>query len=106
MTATETLKHEHKVITLVLEGIQARMRSSEGFDADWLDKLVDFCRNFVDRCHHAKEEQHLIPKMEQRGIPGDHGAIWFTLQEHERGRELVRAVADSPPWPWPGLWVL
>jgi hemerythrin-like domain-containing protein len=100
MTATETLKHEHKVISLVLEGIETRVKSSEGsvgLEADWLAKLVDFCRNFVDRCHHAKEERHLIPKMEERGISGEDGAIWCTLQEHEQGRELVRAVAEAVP---------
>jgi hemerythrin-like domain-containing protein len=99
MTATETLRHEHEIILLVLGSVESRVMPPEeaDLDADWLGKLVDFCRNFVDRCHHAKEERHLIPKMEQRGIPSDHGAICFTLQEHEQGRELVRAIAEALP---------
>jgi hemerythrin-like domain-containing protein len=98
--ATEDLKHEHEIILLVLGGVEHQAQSAaevSQLDGLWLGKLVDFCRNFVDRCHHAKEERYLIPRMEARGLSPDDRAIYFTLREHEQGREFVRAIAAALP---------
>jgi hemerythrin-like domain-containing protein len=56
---------------------------------------VDFVRNFADRCHHAKEEENLFPRMEARGVPRDGGPIGVMLFEHEEGRAYVRAIAGA-----------
>ena len=61
MTTIETLKHEHEVILLVLRAAEREAEAIERagrFDADRLRKFVDFFREFVDRCHHHKEERH------------------------------------------------
>ncbi len=98
MSATAILKHEHEIILLVLKGVE---RGAESLDEtlagepDWLDTLVDFFRTFVDRCHHTKEEKHLFPLMEARGVPKESGPIGVMLAEHEQGRARVRAVADA-----------
>jgi len=91
MKPTEELKHEHKVILLVLEGAERQAGKSAGADLGQVGEMVEFFTNFVDRCHHAKEERHLFVKMEERGIPHD-GRISVMLDEHDQGRKLVAAI--------------
>lgn len=98
MTATETLRHEHEIILLVLNGVHRGASSLsatlEG-DAEWLDTIVDFVRNFADRCHHGKEEKLLFVRLEERGVPREGGPIGVMLQEHEQGRAFIRGVAEA-----------
>lgn len=96
--ATELLVHEHEVIGKVLDGAEAEVRhlhSTSEVRRERLDKMLDFWENFVDRCHHTKEEKHLFPALEERGVPGDSGPIAVMLQEHEEGRRMVRAFAEA-----------
>jgi hemerythrin-like domain-containing protein len=101
MTPTETLKHEHQIVLLVLEGAERRAQSlREGgpIDADVvseLEEIVDFLRDFVDRCHHGKEETHYFERMVERGMARESGPIAVMLYEHEQGRALVRALAAA-----------
>jgi len=100
MTPTETLKHEHQVILLALQGAEREAdRLAEGFDlvSARVAQMVDFFRNFTDKCHHAKEEQHLFPRLEERGLPRTGGPIGVMLHEHEVGRAHVSAVAEFAP---------
>ena len=100
MTPTETLKHEHQVILLALQGAEREAdRLAEGFDlvSARVAQMVDFFRNFTDKCHHAKEEQHLFPRLEERGLPRTGGPIGVMLHEHEVGRAHVSAVAEAIP---------
>ena len=100
MTPTEILKHEHDVILLVLEAVEREARAIRHAgcaDAERVEKMLDFIRNFADRCHHAKEEKLLFVRIQQRGIPRDGGPIGTMLAEHEAGRAHVRAVAEGLP---------
>jgi hemerythrin-like domain-containing protein len=94
MTPTEELRHEHEVILLVLQGAerQAALRAPKQGN---LNELLDFFANFIDRCHHAKEERYLFPKMEERGVPNQGGPIGVMLSEHSRGRTLVAAMKEK-----------
>jgi hemerythrin-like domain-containing protein len=94
MTPTEDLRHEHDVILLVLQGAerQAALRAPK---QDNLNEIVDFLVNFVDRCHHAKEERYLFPKMEERGVQHQGGPIGAMLSEHSAGRALVAAMKEK-----------
>jgi len=97
MTPTETLRHEHQVILLVLNGAvaqAARAGQTGKFDKDKIEKMVEFCRNFVDRCHHGKEEKHLFPRMCSR-IPLANAPVSVMLREHEEGRRLVAALSKA-----------
>lgn len=95
MTPTEELRHEHKVILLVLEGAEKLAASTGGPDRVTLGEMVEFFVNFVDRCHHTKEEKHLFPKLEERGIPHHGGPIGVMLEEHSEGRALVSAMKEG-----------
>lgn len=98
MKATDILKHEHQVILKVLDAAEREARNIRApgkIDAERTNKIVDFIRNFADRCHHAKEEDQLFVRMRDRGFPFEGGPIAVMLMEHEEGRRHVRAVADA-----------
>jgi hemerythrin-like domain-containing protein len=95
---TDTLRHEHDVILRALgvaEAYARRIESGEPVEDGALARLVTFFQTFADRCHHAKEEQHLFPALERRGVPVDGGPIGVMLYEHEQGRKLIRAMASG-----------
>ena len=96
MTPTEELKHEHQVILLVLAGAERQAGRSGEADFGQIGEMIEFFVNFVDRCHHSKEEKHLFVKMEERGIPHD-GPISVMLDEHDQGRKLVAAMTGRLP---------
>ena len=100
MTSTEVLKHEHQIILLVLRGAEREVQSiaaTENIHPDKVEQMVDFFRAFADRCHHAKEENLLFVRMQEKGMPVEHGPIAVMLAEHREGRRLVKAVADALP---------
>lgn len=88
MTPTEEVKHEHQIILMVLGAAKRE---------DVILKLLDFIRNFADRCHHAKEEKNLFAKMQERGMPLKAGPLAVMLHEHEEGRRMVKEAAGALP---------
>lgn len=100
MTATETLRHEHEVILLALRGAEeqaCQLAYDPQQAAALIEDMADFFASFVDRCHHAKEEQLLFPKLESVGLPREGGPTGAMLVEHELGRRHVRAIVAALP---------
>jgi len=100
MTPTQILMHEHEVILMVLEGAEREARAIAAggpVDEAKVSQIVDFIRNFADRCHHGKEENVLFARLVERGFPKDFGPIGIMLQEHALGREHVQAIARALP---------
>jgi len=100
MTPIEMLMHEHQIILLVLDGAERearQMQDTGSVHAETVDEMLDFFRNFADRCHHSKEENLLFVKMEERGMPAQRGPIAAMLSEHAEGRRLTAAMAEALP---------
>ena len=100
MEATEILKEEHQAIKRVLKVLQQAARdisNGKQHSPEVFEQAVDFIRNFADRCHHRKEEDILFKEMEKKGIPVKAGPIGVMLLEHEKGRALVRGMAEAIP---------
>jgi len=98
MKATEVLKHEHQAILLVIAAVEKEVASIEKtgkMHAQTVREMADFFQNFVDRCHHAKEEKHLFAMMHERGVSVEIGPLDVMLHEHEQGRVYIRAVAEA-----------
>ena len=94
----QMLVDEHTVILSVLDAVEVAAGSRTGeFPVEWYAKSFDFFAVFADRCHHAKEETHLFPRLAQRGIPKDGGPIGCMLSEHATGRGHVAAVRAALP---------
>jgi hemerythrin-like domain-containing protein len=98
MKATDVLKHEHKIILLVLEAAEREaqaIKDTGKVNTDKLDKVLDFCRVFIDECHHGKEEEYLFPKIKERSLESGKEPISIMLQEHVAGRRRVKNIAES-----------
>jgi hemerythrin-like domain-containing protein len=92
MSATDDLRTDHRAIErmlAILETAAQRIDQGVRVPPDVFRQGVDFVRNFADRCHHAKEEENLFPRMEARGVPRDGGPIGVMLFEHDEGRAYI-----------------
>lgn len=100
MTPIEILMHEHQIILMVLGAVEReaqQIQDSGQVNAAKAEQMVDFIRNFADRCHHAKEEDLLFVRMQERGMPAQGGPIGVMLIEHVEGRRLIKAAAEALP---------
>jgi len=98
MTPTQTLNHEHKVILLVVDAAEREAAKIEGggaVDTERIESMLSFFREFADACHHAKEERHLFPAMNAKGVPLEAGPIAVMLHEHDQGRAFLRALDQA-----------
>jgi hemerythrin-like domain-containing protein len=89
---THLLRREHRVIEQAmraLDGMCFRIRTGDDAPSEELSKLLDFIRNYADGFHHAKEETHFFPALEQIGIPDENGPLAFLREEHETERRLL-----------------
>jgi hemerythrin-like domain-containing protein len=100
MDPIEVLMHEHQVILAFCDAAvreASRLREGGPLDLQRVERMLDFIRNFADRCHHLKEENHLFTRMAERGFPVEVGPVAMMLHEHEQGRAHVRAIAEALP---------
>ncbi len=98
MKCTEQLSRDHRAILKALEILRTtalgwRLKYA-GAQEDCA-ALLGFLRIFADRCHHGKEEKALFPKLMQAGMAVEGGPLGVMLYEHDRGRELVRNMAQA-----------
>jgi hemerythrin-like domain-containing protein len=90
----DVLMSEHRTIERVLDAVETRLADSASghFPYEFMTQALDFFRNFADGCHHAKEEELLFPRLEERGIPRENGPIGCILKEHVQGRDYLAVV--------------
>ncbi|MCC7382153.1 MAG: hemerythrin domain-containing protein [Deltaproteobacteria bacterium] len=60
----------------------------------WRD-VVEFIGNYVHLCHRRKEEQALLPVLQQSGLLTDLGAAEATRHEHVRAAQLTLELVDG-----------
>jgi hemerythrin-like domain-containing protein len=97
-TATGILREEHTRILRALDDLERAAGRAAGAEAptdDWWAEALAWLSAFADRNHHAKEEDLLFPAMIRAGVPAAGGPIDVMLEDHERGRALMRAMAAA-----------
>ena len=102
MQATDLLKEEHhgvKIALRSLEKVGAKLEEAAGAEetpyADDMGRLIEFLRVFVDKCHHAKEEDVLFPALVEDGEPIENDLVKVLLAEHAAGRKLVSEMTEA-----------
>ncbi|MCC6154079.1 MAG: hemerythrin domain-containing protein [Candidatus Hydrogenedentes bacterium] len=98
MRAADVLVNEHDTIMKVVDAARneaARISATGKANSKRIREMTEFFRDFVDACHHGKEEQDYFPRLEARGIPRVMGPIGCMLTEHGNGRDEVRGIADA-----------
>lgn len=97
-SSSEELRHEHRVILGVLAALEAQLaaaRTTGTLPAEFLHQILEFTQQFVDRCHHGKEEGCLFPCLQHQGMPSGAGLLAVLLEEHATGRDLVRRISAA-----------
>jgi len=67
-------------------------------DPIMVKELLRYFVEYVDGCHNKKEESHLFPLLEERGVSRQDGPLGVMLQEHTRSKELLarlKPLADT-----------
>ena len=98
MRPTEILSNEHRIIEIVLECLDHIVEKAEKdgrLDRNAAEKAIDIIRNFADRCHHGKEEDHLFATLVEKGLPRDGGPVGQMLREHDMGRGFVAGMDEN-----------
>jgi len=98
MRPTDQLKEEHRTIELMLNilgRVCERIESGEKVNPEHLERMLDFIGVFVDKCHHAKEEDQLFPALQEAGIPKQGGPVSVMLSEHNLGRNYVHGMSEA-----------
>jgi hypothetical protein len=85
----ELLRKDHEITERVLAAMEKRFATEAGPDPEQVGLLLQYVRDYVDQCHNLKEEQHLFPRLESRGMPRHGGPLGVMLQEHDRAREIL-----------------
>ena len=97
-TARKDLTSEHNAIQIalnILEEIIEKLKKDDEADIKDINDLLDFLREFADKCHHGKEEGFLFPALEKAGIRKEGGPIGVMLQEHIKGRNLIKEMQEN-----------
>jgi len=87
------LVDEHKWIMRLLALLPAmlgQMQARGEIDCERAREVLDFIRTYADRFHHMKEEDILFDYTDKEA-----DVIQVILQDHLRGRALVRAAAEA-----------
>lgn len=93
---TKDLGEEHGGIMLMLkimEKVAKKLQKGEEIRKNHLNKIVEFLKNFADRCHHGKEEDILFPQLAKKS--SNKKLINELLGEHKTGRDFIRGIAES-----------
>ena len=96
--ASLDLINEHKAIQIalnILEEIKERVEKNGEADYKDIISLLDFMKEFADKCHHGKEEGFLFPALEKAGVRKEGGPIGVMLLEHTIGRDLIKKMQVS-----------
>lgn len=98
MNAIQDLIHEHEVIIASLEVLDVMAQnatSSDNVVVEDYKKIVDFIKEFADKCHHGKEEDMLFPALIYVGFAKDSGPIAAMMADHNLGRELIKNMSNA-----------
>jgi hemerythrin-like domain-containing protein len=100
MTPTQIMQTEHRNIETVVRAlgtVAAAIEKGQQADVALLATAAEFLRVYADKLHHSKEEALFFPMLVKRGVPPQGCPIGGLNHEHEKGRVLVRALADQAP---------
>jgi uncharacterized protein len=90
----ELLITDHQTSEQVFEAVEKAFAAPDGPSCDTIAKLVEYCRDYVTACHNQKEEQHLFPLIERRGIPRHGGPLAVMLDEHRQAEQALAKLVE------------
>ncbi len=98
----QLLLDDHQTADKVFDALAKAFDTPAGPPPAAVGMMLDFFQSYIDKVHNKKEEDHLFPLIESRGVPRQGGPLGVMLAEHEQGRQilarlvpLAQAVADG-----------
>jgi uncharacterized protein len=91
---SELLMNDHQTTEKVFEAVERALAGPGNPPPGLLRDAAQYFKEYVDGCHNRKEEEHLFPLVEQRGIPRHGGPLAVMLMEHEQNRQILPVLVD------------
>jgi uncharacterized protein len=91
---SELLMNDHQTTEKVFEAVERALAGPGNPPPGLLRDAAQYFTEYVDGCHNRKEEEHLFPLVEQRGIPRSGGPLAVMLMEHEQNRQILPSLVD------------
>ena len=98
MVATDILRSEHDLVWTVLRGLEPGAKPARELLVSHprcLRPLVAFLADFVEDCHHVKEDTYLLPKLATCGFVGCGSHLTTLLHERRAGRALTEVLTGA-----------
>ncbi len=95
VTWSALLLEDHETTEKVFDAVSKACASPMGPTRTFVADAVTYLTEYVDACHNKKEERHLFPLLEARGIPRHGGPLAVMLAEHDRSEQLLATVASA-----------
>ncbi|MFV0289493.1 MAG: hemerythrin domain-containing protein [Mangrovibacterium sp.] len=95
---TQTLKDEHQNILRVMQLAEfqcADIEAGKPIDEPFFNELFDFIAHYVDKFHHAKEEDILFESMLRNEGHLHCNPVPVMLYEHNQGRDFLKEMRDA-----------
>jgi len=97
MQALTIISEEHRNlwrIVVTLDAVAADIDEGAGVDRPFFGAVFDYIEQFMDGCHHAKEDEYLFPALRRRSPEAE--AVIARLQaEHRNGPEVLASLRDQ-----------
>jgi len=103
MLALTTITDEHRNLwrlTVTLEAVADDIAAGAEVDPAFFAAAFDYIDQFMDGCHHAKEDGHLFPAVRRRTRDAD-AAIERLQAEHRNGPAVLAALRHRFAGPHP-----
>lgn len=96
MHALDIIQEEHRNlwrIAITMDWVAGELQAGNPVEADFFTALFDYIREFMDGCHHAKEDEYLFVALRQRDAAA--GEILDRLEaEHRHGPHGLQQLRD------------
>lgn len=94
-TWSALLLEDHETTEKVFDAVSKACASPMGPTRTFVADAVAYLTEYVDACHNKKEERHLFPLLEARGVPRHGGPLAVMLAEHDKSKQLLAVVASA-----------
>jgi hemerythrin-like domain-containing protein len=98
MDPKDALREEHGAIMKMLAALRrfiTRVVDLEEWETKDLEALIEFFEIYVDRYHHAKEEQVLFPALSRSRTVGIDSLINSLMEDHRQARTSMEQIKSN-----------
>jgi PAS domain S-box-containing protein len=94
-TWTEILMTDHETTEKVFAAFERALGGPTPPSTSVVSDALEYFTGYVEQCHNHKEEDHLFPIAEQRGLPRNGGPLAVMIGEHRKSEEALAALRGA-----------